>query len=99
MTTLARSASYVWRKRKLRKRYWGQEGVIKAVSVIHDKPERVVGIIKLNNGKKVAGAIVGRKGVLVKPGMRVRGVVRRMWRESKDELVVYGIKFMVIDVD
>lgn len=92
-------ASRVWRYNGDRKKYLGKEGKIVSYSVVHVAPmglsgrtPYVVAVIRVGS-ENIVGQIVDCDTDSVKVGMKVVGVVRRLFDVAKDGVLLYGVKF------
>jgi uncharacterized OB-fold protein len=91
------SAPRVWRYNQQRRKYLGEVGMLVGFSVVRVGPvglenrtPYVVGLVEVG-GEKIMVQIVD----IAKPriGMKVVGVVRRLFDVDPEAVVVYGIKF------
>lgn len=85
-----------------RRHRFKHSGTVQTYTVIRTAPERfeslvpyVVGIIRLDEGPKVAGLIVDPPES-VATGKRVETVFRRIYEDGKDGIIYYGLKWKVV---
>lgn len=57
-----------------------------------------VGIVELDEGAKITAHIVDIEPELVKPGMKVKSVFRKLGEDSESGVIHYGTKFAPIEV-
>jgi len=56
----------------------------------------IAALIELENGVKVLSTLADVEPNEVYIGMEVEAVLRRIWEESNENLIIYGIKFVPI---
>jgi uncharacterized OB-fold protein len=93
------AAARVWRYNRKRREYLGKVGKVIAWSVVRSGPEGmerrtpyVVGIIECD-GERLMGQIVEVIPEEMKKGLKVKGVLRRLYDVDLDAIVVYGVKW------
>jgi uncharacterized OB-fold protein len=93
------AAARVWRYNQKRREYLGKVGKVIAWSVVRGGPEGmerrtpyVVGIIECE-GERLMGQIVDVMPEEMKKGLKVKGVLRRLYDVDLDAVVVYGVKW------
>ena len=91
-----RSPVKIWRERKERYRWLGQEGKVMSMTKIHEsvagfskQPFWVV-MVKIGRFKTVGQLVAGAEP---KIGDRVTGVLRRLRSSKPKEVIVYGVKW------
>lgn len=99
------AAPRVWRYNHKRREYLGKIGKLMGFSVVRVGPigwknrtPYVVGVVAVN-GEQLTAQIVEVEIEDLKIGMRVEGVVRRLFDVDPEAVVVYGIKFRPVDED
>ncbi len=92
-------AARVWRYNDIRKKYLGEIGTIVSYSLVHVAPIGLVGrtpyvvaVIRIGS-ECVVGQVVDYDLDSIKTGMKVVGVIRRLFDVSKDGVLLYGVKF------
>lgn len=92
-------ASRVWRYNERRKKYLGEMGKIVSYSIVRIAPtglmERtpyIVAVIEIGS-EFVVGQVVDYDLDSIKTGMKVVGVLRRLFNVSSDGVLLYGVKF------
>lgn len=93
----------IWREAKKRYQYLGKTGRLVSFTKVRHGPAGFeknspywVGIVKLRNSKKVPGQIVGVKTGRLVPGMKVKGILRRLRTGGSTGVIEYGVKFKAV---
>jgi len=85
-----KSTVQIWRDKKKRYRYLGEIGRVVSFTRIVDG-NYFVGIIEVNGKKRTVGKFVDIKKVKI--GDKVEGVLRRLGKSEKNEVIEYGVKW------
>lgn len=91
-----RSAARVWRESKKRYENLDKVGQVVSFSRINSPPEGfgdkqyAVVMVEFDKGKRVVGGLVDK---MVKIGDQVKGVIRRVGKAEKSEVLEYGVKW------
>jgi len=92
------------RKGVLKKEVLSGEGEIYSFTVIRSAPAGfekytpyVIAIIKLKEGPRVMGWVVGSRPDDIKIGQKVKQVFRKVYEDGKAGLIHYGFKFCIVD--
>ena len=80
----------IWRDKEKRYRHLGKMGKIVSFTKITDG-NYFVGIVKLNDKKRTVGELIDMKEVKI--GDKVEGVLRRLGKSEKNEVIEYGVKW------
>lgn len=96
------NAIYCWRSSKERYRFLNRQGKILSLTEIYTPVGAVkddfpyfVALVKFDNGERALGQIVS-ENFFPKIGNKVIGVLRRLQKPQKKDVVEYGVKFKVI---
>ncbi len=99
---MSKSPVKMWRRQKDISALVGKTGNILLATNVRIPPSGfaemapyAVGIIKLDNGEKMIGQIVDTTYEALKPGQKVRAVLRRLPTEDPEGIIHYAIKFVV----
>jgi uncharacterized OB-fold protein len=97
------AAPRVWRYNEKRRQLLGKVGQVVAWTIVRAGPEGmeertpyVVGIIEVD-GQRVMGQVVDVDSVQMRVGMKVEGVLRRLFDVDSDALIMYGVKWRAIN--
>lgn len=89
-----------WRKQQDRYQYLNQEGRLVSWTRIHTPPvsfvqqtNYIVGIIKLKSGKQVTAQLVEIDQSQLKKGLKVKGILRKLYEDGEAGVITYGVKF------
>jgi uncharacterized OB-fold protein len=89
----------LWRKNDWRRRHLGSIGQVISYSIVNFGPEQlkqrtpyVVALVSIDD-EVVPVQLVECVGEEIRIGMKVKGVLRRMFDVDPDALHVYGVKF------
>jgi len=81
-----------------------KRGKVLSFAIEHNVPEGyrhqapiIVALIELENGVKVLSTLTDVKPEEVYIGMPVEATLRRIWEESDEGVIVYGIKFVPVE--
>jgi len=88
-----RSTVQIWRDKQKRYRYLGEIGKVVSFTRIVDG-NYYVGIIEMNGKKRTVGELVDMREVKI--GNKVEGVLRRLGKSEKNEVIEYGVKWKKI---
>lgn len=93
----------LWRNNHARREGLGEVGEVVSYSVIHqglthlnEHTPYVVALVRLTN-KTMMSQMVDVVLSEIRIGMKVRGVLRKMFEVDADALHVYGVKFSPLD--
>ena len=56
-----------------------------------------IAIIKLDEGPRITSQIVDCEPEIVKPGMKVKSVFRKLGEDSESGILHYGTKFILVE--
>jgi len=89
-----------WRQQKFRTKGWGESGTLLSWSVVANGPvgmngrsPYIVGLIELNDRSRVVAQVVDVSPEDLTFGLKVKGVLRRLFDVEEDQIIVYGVKF------
>lgn len=91
-----RSAVKIWRESRDRYLNLDKTGKVISFTKINSPPEGFGGvaymvvIVELSSKKRVVGELVDQE---IKIGDQVKGVLRRLGKVQKDEVIEYGVKW------
>ena len=93
-----------WRETKKRYRWLRKRGKLVSWTRIETAAETFswqkryyVGIVDFGQGKMGVGQLVGVEGGGLKKGVRVEGVLRKLYETSATGVIVYGCKFKPVE--
>ncbi len=94
------SPATLWRRNEKRRKYLGVMGEVVAFSQVFGGPPQlskrtpyVVAMVEVEN-ERFMTQLSGVSFEKVEKGMKVKGVLRRMFDVDDDALIVYGVKFV-----
>jgi len=93
----------LWRRQKYIPELLKQEGKIISWTIVRTPPQGLkefapytAALIQLESGEKIAGQIVDHDLSMLKPGMKVKAVLRKVRASDKEGVIPYGIKFSCV---
>lgn len=96
-----KTSPFVWRTSKVNSSFVsdsGMKGAIESFTIVHIAPKGfekntpyIVGLIALNNGKKIISQVVDCKNLSI--GAKVEPCVRKISASGNEGIIEYGIKY------
>jgi len=93
----------IWRRQKEIRHLLGKSGrIITWTKILTPPPDfkkyapYPVVMVKFTDGNKAFGQLVDYKEEDLKPGKKVRAVLRKIRQGTKDDVIAYGVKFIPI---